>query len=389
MHLCNTKDNHFVPQFYLKSFLDISNNIYLGDKKNNKCYRTKDLKSIAFKTNLYTITEKISNNDIEWFRKTLKLSVDNSMAQTYLSTLVCFLNDELANLFSIKTSNKECQEILDREIKSLINEEISRNQELLFSLYENDFYKIYIDILEQKHINLPLQPAEGPFLYLALKITQFIYSLLAKKAHLSVAEELKEIKQDDQEILEDLIKLKEMKIEPNGYYDLWHYILIQYFRTEKIIGFWGLPEETRKRLNTIEKANGVNSENVMFLIIHYQTLNLLEKLIQDDFKLILIKNETEMNFITSDNPAVNPYSSIAGKRALQDGEFEIYFPLSPKLAILCSKNFLHKNYDKDLSEVKLTSMDEVDYWNKLILHDANRYIYTTSENIVKKYITPI
>ncbi len=133
----------------------------------------------------------------------------------------------------------------------------------------------------------------------------------------------------------------------------------------------------------------VNSENVMFLIIHYQTLNILDKLIQDDFKLILIKNETEMNFITSDNPAVNPYSSIAGKRALQDGEFEIYFPLSPKLAILCSKNFLHKNYDKDLSEVKLTSMDEVDYWNKLILHDANRYIYTTSENIVKKYITPI
>lgn len=42
-----------------------------------------------------------------------------------------------------------------------------------------------------------------------------------------------------------------------------------------------------------------------------------------------------------------------------------------------------------MSEVKLTSMDEVDYWNKLILHDANRYIYTTSENIVKKYITPI
>ena len=387
MHLCNTKDNHFVPQFYLKSFLDISNNIYLGDKKNNKCYRTKNLRSIAFKTNLYTITEKISNNDIEWFRKTLKLSVDNSMTQTYLSTLVCFLNDELANLFSIKTSNKEYQEILDREVKSLINEEISRNQELLFSFYENDFYKIYIDILEQKHINLLLQSAEGPFLYLALKITQFIYSLLAKKAHLSVAEELKKIKQDNQEILEDLVKLEEMKIEPNGYYDLWHYILIQYFRTEKIIGFLGLPEEARKRLNTIEKVNGVNSDNVMFLTIHYQTLNLLEKLIQDDFKLILIQNETDADFITSDNPSVNPYGFIAEKRALQDAEFEIYFPLSPKLAILCSKNFLHPNFNKDLLEVKITSVDEIEYWNKLIVREANRYIYASSESSIKKYVT--
>lgn len=49
MHLCNTKNNHFVPQFYLKSFLDVSNNIYIGDKKNNNCYKTKNLKSIAFK----------------------------------------------------------------------------------------------------------------------------------------------------------------------------------------------------------------------------------------------------------------------------------------------------------------------------------------------------
>lgn len=383
MLLCNTKNNHFVPQFYLKSFLDDSNNIYLWDNKNNKCYTSKKLEYIASKKNLYTITEKISSNDIDWFRKTFKVSIDNFMTQTYLFTLVCFLNDEFANLFSIETSDKEIQEILNREIKSLLNEKVSRNQELLFSLYENDFYKNYIDILEQEHINLPLKSTEDPFLYLASKITKFIYSRFGTKVHLSVSEKLKEIKQDNQE---NFVNLEEVKIEPNPYYDLWHYILIQYFRTEKIIKFFGLPEENRKRLNTIAEINRFNSENVIFLIIHYQSLNILDKLIQDNFKLILIKNDTNINFITSDNPAVNPYSTIVMDRDLQDAEFEIYFPLSPKLAILCSKNFLHKNYDKDLSEVKITSIDEVDYWNKLIVKTANRYVYATSENILKKYI---
>ncbi len=389
MHLCNTKNNHFVPQFYLKSFLDVSNNIYIGDKKNNNCYKTKNLKSIAFKKNLYTITKKISNNDIEWFRKILNLSTNNYMTQTYLDTLVHFLNDELADMFSVKTSNKAFQEILNKEIKSLINEDISRNQELLFSLYENDFYKIYINILEQKRINLPLTSDNTPFLYLALKITQSIYLYLAKKIRLSVSKELKKIKQDGQEILEDIVNLKKTKIEPNEYYDLWHYILIQYFRTEKIIKLSGLPEEALKKLDTIEKSSGITSDNIVFLIIHYQTLNILDNLIRDNFKLILIKNETEMNFITSDNPAVNPYSYIAEERVLQDAEFEIYFPLSPKLAILCSKNFLHPSFNKDLLEVKVTSVNEIEYWNKLILREANRYVYASSESFIKKYITSI
>lgn len=373
MHLCKTKENHFVPRFYLKSFLNSSKEIYLFDKNENKLHKTKNLKEICCKKNLYTITEKISKNDVEWFKKVVSLS-DDDVYNEYLRILVCFLNDELANLFYIEMSDKEHQIKLNNEIKEILNEKISRNQELLFSFYENDFRKIYEKILKENRIDFLSSSKGGVFFYKSLDIIQFVYQKLSQKMKIFIEKYFKEKQgHNEQDVLKDLKK--------NDYYDFWHYIIIQYFRTESIIKLFSLSNDEQKKL----KRFNINTENVMFLIIHFQILNILENLIHEDFKLILIKNKTETDFITSDNPAVNPYSYIIKDGKLLNDEFEIYFPLSQKLAILCSKNFLHKNYDKVKSELSITESNEIDFWNKLILRKATRYIYATSETTIKIY----
>lgn len=51
--LCNTKNNHFVPPFYLKSFQDRFGFIYCFDKETHIIHQTRNLKEIGCKK-IYT-----------------------------------------------------------------------------------------------------------------------------------------------------------------------------------------------------------------------------------------------------------------------------------------------------------------------------------------------
>ena len=181
MPLNNTKKNHYVPKFYLKNFTDEKGNIYFFDKSKKMFHNTKNLKIIAFKENLYTITNKISQADIKLFCKLFDVPMDIDSKIFFIDALKCFFNDEFSKLFRIKHQNKDIEKELNKIFGDLLNETISRNQELLFSLYEDDFIPSLTYIVENKEMISIQENKDGIFAYLFKKIISFIFEKMQQK----------------------------------------------------------------------------------------------------------------------------------------------------------------------------------------------------------------
>ena len=228
MRLCETKNNHFVPQFYLKKFLNVSGNLQIFDKTRKNMYCTRDLRGIACSRNLYTITQKITQNDINFFKKLSNIKKERSPENEYIFILTCFLNDELSNLISVKCNNEENKHFVENMVKDILNESVSRNQEILLSFYENDFQRIYSKIINENGIYSFLKTDEDPFVYISLKTIEFIYFQVLKKMNMYIKKKFgKQVACEKQNVSEMLNKI--------DYYDFVYYVLIQYFRTENVI----------------------------------------------------------------------------------------------------------------------------------------------------------
>lgn len=371
MQLCNTKDNHYVPQFYLKSFIGPDKFVYCYDKITNKFLKTKNTETIGFKTNLYTITQKISNTDIKVFAALFDLKLNSRLEKMFLFYLTALLNDEFKKLFTIKhRTNKQIEQEINLKLENLLNSpDISRNQELLFGFYENKFIPIYKDILHSETLEYIKHSEENPISYLAFQTMEFILKTMWSK--------LKQISEKYTET--NIFSQPEFKdtIVRDCYIDCVQYLVIQYFRTNKRIRS-SLLKKIGKKVH--EKTKGqVSMDNIMYLLVHFQTLNLIDKLISGKYELILLKNTTETPFITSDNPAVNPYTEIVEKNASPNG-YEIFLPLSPKLALLYTNCCLYQTID---SVATLNENTQIDCWNKLIFNEAERFVYTHSKALQK------
>ena len=377
MQLCNTKDNHYVPQFYLKSFIGPDKFVYYYDKITNKFLKTKNTETIGFKTNLYTITQKITNTDINVFATLFGLKLNSPLEKMFLLYLTALLNDEFKKLFTVTYSkNKQIEQEINFKLENLLNSpDISRNQELLFGFYENKFIPIYEDILQSETLENIKRNEKHPVSYLVFQTMGFILKTMWSKLKL-ISKKYTEVNIFSQPKLKDTIVR-------DYYIDCVQYLVIQYFRTSKRIRN-SLLEKIGKKVH--EKTKGqVSMDNIMYLLVHFQTLNLIDKLISGKYKLILLKNTTRIPFITSDNPAVNPYTGIIYQDTIPDG-YEIFLPLSPKLALLYTNCCLYKTVD---FVATLNERVQVDYWNKLIFDEAERFIYTHSEifqkDICSKY----
>lgn len=379
MRLCETKNNHFVPQFYLRKFLNVSGNLQIFDKTRKNMYCTRDLRGIACSRNLYTITQKITQNDINFFKKLSNIQKERSPENEYIFILTCFLNDELSNLISVKCNNEENKHFVENMVKDILNESVSRNQEILLSFYENDFQRIYSKIINENGIYSFLKTDEDPFVYISLKTIDFIYFQVLKKMNMYLKKKFgKQVACEKQNVSEMLNKI--------DYYDFVYYVLIQYFRTENIIKLLGLKENIYDSLKLIEEKYKININNIMFLILHFKTIVVFSSLINDGYRLFLIKNDTDYGFITSDNPVINTYADIIKNRPLRHGEFEIYFPLTPKIAVLYSKNVLDKDCPSNAQAWEITNTDKIYYWNNLILRRSDRYVYASSKEDIEKTI---
>ena len=364
-----TKNNHFVPQFYLKKFLNSSNTLCMLDKKYGKKYERniQDLKRIASKKNLYSISKKISNNDITCYKIIFKLD-DHYITNEVINYLVAFLNDDFGSIVNLHTSSsakiepQHLEEIKKEIQKKIKNVGIAKRQEHLFCMYENDFQPIYDDILTQESI---LQIAKSNKTQMDHTIFPSIY--ITKKILGSIANEMQKQFHQYDEMPEPVNFLDDFS--PNKYFDFLHYIINQHLRTPKIIDSKDF--ENDPKIQALLKKYNVCRTNIMFLFIHHHSLTMLDDLTRNKFKPILIKNATKVGFITSDNPCINIHTTTYN--ALGSENLEIYFPLSPNISILLT----NKNCYENIDEIIATKNDILQY-NKKIYEEADRYIYSTN-----------
>lgn len=85
----STKKNHYVPRFYLKSFLK-DGVVYQRDLTNNKIYPISNLMEVCKKNNLYTIQDKITRYDITFFFQIAYNGQVNTYDQIFFTFLISF-----------------------------------------------------------------------------------------------------------------------------------------------------------------------------------------------------------------------------------------------------------------------------------------------------------
>ena len=103
------------------------------------------------------------------------------------------------------------------------------------------------------------------------------------------------------------------------------FIAEQYFRTKRM-------QDALKRMPDY----GIDFNKLRGPIRHIMAFKIAYALTYRSdkyYKLQLIKNKTKLNFITGDQPVINRYA-IKEKQDQTIHEFELFYPITPKLAIL-------------------------------------------------------
>lgn len=99
----------------------------------------------------------------------------------------------------------------------------------------------------------------------------------------------------------------------------------------------------------------------------------------DNLRLIYLRNETNLNFLTSDQPAINTYVDY---RVFEPTDkFELYYPLSPTQGILLSEKSIYKKYQI----VRLNNIDDVVNLNMKIINASFEQVFSDSESTLRLY----
>ena len=99
---------------------------------------------------------------------------------------------------------------------------------------------------------------------------------------------------------------------------------------------------------------------------------------EDNYSLLV--NETTQPFITSDHPVINVHKDLTNDMIpLEDDQLDLYYPLSPTIAIMvsCSHRFP--------SGESILTLDDVNELNTKIAKEAYVNIFGCSEESLKPY----
>lgn len=145
------------------------------------------------------------------------------------------------------------------------------------------------------------------------------------------------------------------------------FLTLQYMRTK------------RRKNQSIRAANNkVNMSKIWPILAHIWATNLSHNLHLDkSFNLILLENKSNLNFITSDQPIVNTYAMNSNE--LEDNELEFYYPLSPKLAILITKNI------SDCKKLVITENEKIKEYNEMMNTEKEEQLFAEREAELEQY----
>ncbi|WP_225351827.1 DUF4238 domain-containing protein [Arcobacter porcinus] len=171
----------------------------------------------------------------------------------------------------------------------------------------------------------------------------------------------------------DFIRAKNI----NFYYDensndrmrFLYYICVQYFRTNNI----------KQRVINAFKDDQINMNKIYPVMANILATNTAYYLhLNKAMNLVLLINNTNLEFITGDQPVLNTYG-VYKNDELNSNELEFYYPISPQLAILVS--------DKSIEDkiINISDENEVTKYNNFIVHSSYEQIFATNEKTILLY----
>lgn len=216
-----------------------------------------------------------------------------------------------------------------------------------------------------------------------------------------IEDNLSKIENDASKLINNFLdnpKYKRLNSEPFKL-KLAYFILIQLIRTKEVrnrpidginslksymSNKHDLKDSEIKKFNQLLNKDEIKEAHLDF--IQDDNLDLLEGIFCK--KWILLKNQTSMNFWTSDNPVVkyNPYGNLG---LIIDG-IQLFFPLSPKFSLcildpFCYSNFKeYKEFDildginniKKAGLSKITDINDVKFVNSLQIKYSTEYVFS-------------
>lgn len=139
------------------------------------------------------------------------------------------------------------------------------------------------------------------------------------------------------------------------------FISLQYMRTKK----------RRNEAVRAFKDTKIDMKRLWPAISHILSTNMACSLhLNKRYKMILLENSSNINFITGDQPLINTYALNASE-PLKHQELEFYYPVSPKLAILVTL----KKYESEIIEI--STQNEVEYYNRFIIESSEEQLFAS------------
>lgn len=148
-----------------------------------------------------------------------------------------------------------------------------------------------------------------------------------------------------------------------------HFLLVQYFRTAKISSV----------LNEI--GSGIPDHDPMRthqLACHIFATNVAGSLYVDraNYQVVFLVNSGDIPFIVGDQPVINLLDST-------HQDLELFYPLSPKLAIIFAK----KNQQKFPKQRRECSRLEVENYNYQIFQKSHDQVYSNNKSYLMKLVS--
>lgn len=142
----------------------------------------------------------------------------------------------------------------------------------------------------------------------------------------------------------------------------------QYCRTNKI-KYNFIKDKTLKNKN-------FNAEHIWFLIRHYIAIKIGMTICFNEYRFCLLENK-DGNFITGDQPAINTYANY---KDIVIDKFEIYYPVSPNLALLITQDKTFEDLSVNVIDNQLT-----EHFNDLICNASHNQLFAMQEDKLEKY----
>lgn len=273
----NTKRNHFVPQKYLKAFMNPTNGqIFCKDLKNPERKSRKYFpKTICYEEKLYHIQKKLTENDINFFKFLYLLNEKEGLSQTEKNLIPA-----IVNFLNIENEKKELA-----------------NQESIFTFYEENFHPV-LDMLLKEDISFYKNNKKKYLIELYESYSYYVLFSFLNSSNKYYS---------NKDIAEN--NIKEMT-------SFLTYIATQIFRTKYFFNYtekllekhFQEPQKKDMLENFGVKIKEINEKDIPIFMTHLQSRIFIKNLIKEYYHPVLVKNKTNKKFITSDNPVVNTYS---------------------------------------------------------------------------------